>query len=157
MKLWVKQHKESGENTLTQSVLPFLVSLIPPHFHFIDHRQQLFSLVLWRLCCRNESGNTQCGIHFPKRWGFCILHPISGSMSDSLSPSRLRCQLDYPSPQSSQANFRCLKYFQVYYPHCFLLDGGRFFSFNPHSTLQFILQGGPLQTKLVAQAIFPKI
>ena len=71
--------------------------------------------------------------------------------------SHLRPHLDYPSHHSSWDNFRCLKCFHVHYPHHFQLDDGWFSWFSGHLILVFVLQGGPLRTKLVAKVIFPTI
>ena len=67
--------------------------------------------------------------------------------------NRLPCHLDYPSHQSSLANFRCPKCFQVCYPCLFWLDDSWFSGFSRHLRLVFLLQGGPLQTKVVAKVI----
>jgi len=72
-----------------------------------------------------------------------------------LPPSHVCCQLESPSPHSNQANYWCPKCFQVHYLHPLPLDGGQFFWFRIHSILDFVLHGGPLQTKLEAQVIFP--
>jgi len=74
-----------------------------------------------------------------------------------LPHNRLRCHLEYPSSHSRLANFRYPKCFQVRYPHQFRLDDGRFLWSRGHLIFEFVLQGGPLQTKLVAKVIFPII
>jgi len=70
-----------------------------------------------------------------------------------LPPSCHHSHLDYPSHHSSHANFRCQKCFQVHYPHHFQLDNGWYFWFDEHLILEYILQGGHLQTKQVATVI----
>jgi hypothetical protein len=69
----------------------------------------------------------------------------------------LHCRLDYPSCYSNLANHQCPKCFQVRCPRCFQLDDGWFFKSGEHSRFQFVLQGGPLQTMLVAMVMFRKI
>jgi len=71
-----------------------------------------------------------------------------------LPPSYLRSRLDYHSNHSSQANCRCQKCFQMHCNYHIQLDDVRFFWFGGHLILQFILQGGPLQTILVAMVTF---
>jgi len=72
-------------------------------------------------------------------------------------PHCLRCHLDYASPHSSWANFRCPKCVQVHNPHHHLQDGSRFVRFGGQSIPEFALHGGPFQTRLVAHVIFPTI
>jgi len=74
-----------------------------------------------------------------------------------LLPNCLHSHSDYPCPHCSLANFRCPKCFQVCYPHHFWLDDHWFFWFRGHLISEFVLQGGPLQTKLVAKVIFLRI
>jgi len=71
-----------------------------------------------------------------------------------LPGNSLCCHLHYPSCHSSLANVWCPKCIQVC-DHCnFWLDNGRFIWFSGHLIFEFILQGGPLQTKPVAKVIF---
>ena len=93
-------------------------------------------------------------------------HPAARGITDSrchccapyqirpLLCNRLPCHLHYSSRHSSLANHRCLKWFQVRYPSRFQLDDGWFSSFGGHLRFEFVLQGGSLQTKLVAKVIF---
>jgi len=67
---------------------------------------------------------------------------------------RLQYDVDHPSCDSSVANFRCPKCFQVCYPRQFRLDHRKFSGFGAHSRFEFVFQGGPLQTKLVEKVIF---
>jgi len=60
----------------------------------------------------------------------------------------LRSDGEYPRHHS---NHRCPKCFQVRYHPCFWLAFGWFSALVGHLRLQFLLQGGPLQTKLVAK------
>jgi len=73
MTFWVKLHNELGDNRLMYSVLLFLNPLIPPHFHYIDCHERLFSIFLWPSYMANQLGNIQCGTHIPLLWGFWIL------------------------------------------------------------------------------------
>jgi len=79
-------------------------------------------------------------------WGIyrihCLLH------------NHLPCHLDYPSRHSSSANHLWPKCFQVGYRRRFRLDDGWFSGFGGHLQSEFILQGGPLQEKLMAKVIF---
>jgi len=156
MEFLVKQHKQPRENTLTHSVLLFFCSLCSSWFplywpsltpfqplsltsmlaesireHWVRHSHPTGLGYLHRRCHCQELWR----IHF-------------------LPPSRLHCHLNYGSPHSSQTNRCCPKCFQVNYHHHLLLDGSRFFWFCAHSTIEFVLQGSPLRTKLVAQVIF---
>ena len=86
MKFLVKQPIEPGENVLTQSVLLFLVSHIPPCLHCTDSQQQhQFSLFHWPACWPNQSGNfgaaltTRCS-RLSEAW-----MPLPSSTSDSSS------------------------------------------------------------------------
>jgi len=87
---------------------------------------------------------------FPKLWCHCLaLYQIHRQ------PRRpLWCRLDYPSHHASYANYQCRKCYQVHYHHQVLLDGGQFVWFGGHLIHELMLQGGPLQTKLVAKVIF---
>jgi len=69
-------------------------------------------------------------------------------------PNRLRCHLDYLRPHCSQANLQCPKCFQECYPHHFQLEDSWLSWFGGYSIFEFILQGGPSQTKVVAKVIF---
>jgi len=68
--------------------------------------------------------------------------------------NRLRCHFQYLRPHSSWVYLQCPNCFQVRFPHHFRLDDGWFFGFGKHSIFEFILQGGPLQSKVVAMEIF---
>ena len=63
MKFSVTQYIEPGKNILTQYVLLFLASLIPPCFHCTGSHQPLFSLLHWLPCWPNESRNIRCRTH----------------------------------------------------------------------------------------------
>jgi len=86
-----------------------------------------------------------------------LLAGHSDLLQTLLPPSRLRLDMNCSSEHSSEADYRCPKCFQVHYPHHFQLDGSLFFLLSTCLILEFVLQGGPLQTKLVAKVIFPKI
>jgi len=76
---------------------------------------------------------------------------------ERLPCNALLCHLDYPSHHPSKANFRCLKCLQVHYPHHFRLDDGLCDLSGQNLICEFILQGGPLQLRLVAKVNFPTI
>jgi len=84
-------------------------------------------------------------------------HCLALSWNYYLPPSHHHCQLNSPSPHSSQVNARCPKCFQVHHSHDFWQDHGQSLWFCGHSILECVLQRGPLQTKLVTQVIFPTI
>jgi hypothetical protein len=65
--------------------------------------------------------------------------------------------LGYLSHHSSWATFPNRKMFQVCYPHHFPPDVRPFSWVGIHSKFVFVLKGGCLQTKLVAEEIFPTI
>jgi len=83
-------------------------------------------------------------------WQYCV----TLCWSYYLLPSCLGCHLHYPSSHSSKANFRCPICFQVHYPHHCWQDGSGLVWFGGHSITEFVVQGGPVQTKLMAQVIF---
>jgi len=66
----------------------------------------------------------------------------------------LHCYWDYSSRHSSQANVQCWKCIQVCFNYHFRVEDSWFFRFNRHWIFEFILQGGSLQTQLVAMVIF---
>jgi len=70
------EHKEPGKNLLTYFVLHYLVVLIAPHFHRIEHSQPPFSHLLWPLGSPNQSGNIWSGTHISLLWAFRVLNTI---------------------------------------------------------------------------------
>jgi len=58
------------------SVLRWLVHIIPPHFHWINHYRLFSSLVLWSLCWPNQSRNIWCHTAITLLWAFKILDAI---------------------------------------------------------------------------------
>jgi len=84
-------------------------------------------------------------------------HYLSVYQVHHLLRNYLRCCLDYPRRNSSFADFHRQKSFQVRHPAHILLGASQFFGFSKHSIFKFVLQGGSLQTKLVANVIFPTI
>jgi len=85
-------------------------------------------------------------------------NPLSHSISDPLSASNLfYFHLDYSSHNFSLANFWCLRYFQMHYPHHYWLNYGQFYLYSRHLILEFILQIDSLQKTLVTKVIFPTI
>ena len=70
MKFSVKQHIEPGENLLTQSALPFLVSHVPPCFRWTDSDQPLFGLFHWPPCWANQSNKICCSTENLVLWSF---------------------------------------------------------------------------------------
>jgi len=83
---------------------------------------------------------------------FLALHQIY-----QLPPSHLCSHLDYPSHHCSWADFWCWKYFQVYYPHHYLLDDGWFSIFSKHWLLECVVQEGTFHRMLLAKVIFPTV
>jgi len=75
LKLSVQLHKEAGE-TLTQSVLVFLNSHIPPRIHCINRYEHLLSMATSPPCWLNQYGYIWCGTHILHLWGFDVLNGI---------------------------------------------------------------------------------
>ena len=84
----VKQYIKPGQNTLTQSVLHFLVSLIPACVHCTDSHQPLFSLCHWPPCWWNQSRSMWWAL---TSWYSGLsepLKPLPSSILDSSSASQ---------------------------------------------------------------------
>jgi hypothetical protein len=55
------------------SIILVFDSHIPPHFHYIDCHQHLFSLPQSLSCWQTQSGNICCGTQIPLLWPFQVL------------------------------------------------------------------------------------
>ena len=84
-------------------------------------------------------------------------HCLAPCQIDCPPPSHLRYHVDHASLHSCEANFWCSKWFQVLNSHQFLQDVGGFIWLSRNWLFEFVLQGGPLQSKLVAQVIIMTI
>jgi hypothetical protein len=68
--------------------------------------------------------------------------------------NHFRCRLDHPSHHVNSASICSVNCLQVYNSHHFRLDDGLYSGLARHLIFEFILQGSPLQTMLVAKEIF---
>ena len=143
-------------NILTHSFQLFLDFFITHRFRCIDCHQDLFSQSSQLPYWANQLRNVWCGTH-PAALGFLNhrFHYLSLYRIDRLPLNRFRCRSDYPSHHCSLAKFSRQTSFQVRYAHHSGLGVSRFYRFGGHSIFQFVLQGGPLQTKLLAKVMFP--
>jgi len=83
---------------------------------------------------------------------------LLSTLSDSLSASHLSLlSFGLFKAHSSQADLWFPKCIEVHDPQHFPRENGRIISFGRHSALEFVPQGGALQTELVAQVIIQTI
>jgi len=80
-------------------------------------------------------------------------HCVALHQIHCLPPSYLHCHFSYLSHHSCQPKFRCWWCFQVHHPYDCLLDDSQFSWFGWQWILVFILQEGPVWTKLVVKFI----